>query len=60
MTQSIFHCTCSNGLYLAPHDISDCACLLIATSKSISVEELQEESNLIIYTAGLILMIVWI
>ena len=31
----------------------------ITTSKSISVEELQEESNLIIYIAGLILLIVW-
>ena len=31
----------------------------ITTSKSISAEELQEESNLIIYIAGLILLIVW-
>ena len=31
----------------------------ITISKSISVEELQEESNLIIYIIGLILLIVW-
>ena len=31
----------------------------ITISKSISVEELQEESNLIIYIVGLILLIVW-
>ena len=31
----------------------------ITTSKSISVDELQEESNLIIYIVGLILLIVW-
>ena len=31
----------------------------ITTSRSISVEELREESNLIIYISGLILLIVW-
>ena len=31
----------------------------ITTSKSISVEELQADSNLIIYIVGLILLIVW-
>ena len=31
----------------------------ITTSKSISVEELNEESNLIIYIIGLVLLIVW-
>ena len=31
----------------------------ITTSKCISVEELQEESNLIIYIVGLILLVVW-
>ena len=32
---------------------------IITTSRSISVEQLQEESNLIIYIIGLILLIVW-
>ena len=31
----------------------------ITTSRSISVEELREEGNLIIYIVGLILLIVW-